>query len=193
MHTAHFHPDDAADAAMHVFWQKGYAATSIQDLVDGTGLSRSSLYNTFESKHGLFQHALRRYHCQTAANVALLAEDGPAVARVRALLQQIADDELAGAACCGCLVANTALELGGRDGTVNGLLQEHFATLETALTALMQRGQQQGEIAAGKSPVALARFMVATIQGLRVLGRGYEGEEQAQRLRDVIEVALGSL
>jgi len=122
-----------------------------------------------------------------------MRQNGTLHAAACTLLQQIADDELAGDACCGCLVANTALELGGRDRTVNGLLQEHFATLETALTALMRRGQQQGEIAAGKSPVALARFLVATIQGLRVLGRGYEGEEQAQRLRDVIEVALGSL
>ncbi|WP_174873183.1 TetR/AcrR family transcriptional regulator [Vogesella oryzae] len=193
MHTAHFDPDDAADAAMHVFWQKGYAATSIQDLVNGTGLSRSSLYNTFESKIGLFQHALQRYHGQTAANVALLAEDGSAIGRVRALLQQIAADELAGTDSCGCLVANTALELGRRNHSVNDLLQQHFSTLETALAALMQRGQQQGEIAASKSPVALARFLVAIIQGLRVLGRGYDGEGQAQRLNDVIEVAISSL
>lgn len=193
MHTPHFHPDNAADAAMRVFWQKGYAATSIQDLVEGTGLSRSSLYNTFGNKHDLFQHALRRYHGQTAANVALLAEDGPAVARVRALLLQIVADELADASCHGCLVANTALELGGRDSMVTSLLGEHFATLETALTALMQRGQQQGEIATDKSPVALARFIVATIQGLRVLGRGYGGTERPQRLSDVIDVALTAL
>ncbi|MDN0084357.1 TetR/AcrR family transcriptional regulator [Crenobacter sp. SG2305] len=193
MHTPHFHPDDAADAAMRIFWQKGYAATSIQDLVEGTGLSRSSLYNTFESKHGLFQHALRRYHGQTAANVALLAEDGSAVARVRALLQQIVTDELTDTSCYGCLVANTALELGGRDSIVTSLLGEHFTILETALIALMQRGQQQGEIASEKSPIALARFIVATIQGLRVLGRGYSGAEQPQRLNDVIDIALASL
>ncbi len=193
MHTPHFHLDDAADAAMRVFWKKGYAATSMQDLVEGTGLSRSSLYNTFESKQGLFQHALRRYHCQTAANVALLAEDGSAISRVRLLLLQIVQDEMADVACCGCLVANTALELGGRDSMVASLLAEHFAALETALTALMQRGQEQGEIAADKSPIALARFIVATIQGLRVLGRGYGGAEHSQRLNDVIDIAISAL
>ena len=47
MRTKDFEPDDVADAAMHVFWQRGYAATSVQDLVDGTGLGRGSLYNAF--------------------------------------------------------------------------------------------------------------------------------------------------
>jgi TetR/AcrR family transcriptional repressor of nem operon len=193
MHPPHFHPDDAADAAMQVFWQKGYAATSIQDLVEGTGLSRSSLYNTFGNKQGLFQHALRRYHVQTAVNVTLLAKEGSAIERVRVLLSEIVKDELAEISCCGCLVANTALELGGRDAMVTLLLEEHFTALEIALTALMQRGQTQGEIALDKSPIALARFIVATIQGLRVVGRGYRGAEQAQRLNDVVNIAIAAL
>ncbi|MCW5222717.1 TetR family transcriptional regulator [Verminephrobacter aporrectodeae subsp. tuberculatae] len=193
MHTPHFHPDDAADTAMRVFWQKGYAATSIQDLVDATGLSRSSLYNTFESKYGLFQHALRRYRGQTLRNAVLLAEDGSAQARVRVLLQGIAEEELRDGNTCGCLVANTALEMGGRDPTVTAMLGEHFATLETALTALMQRGQQRGEIAREKSPVALARFLVATVQGLRVMGRGHVDADRAARLGDIIDTAVNAL
>ena len=52
MRTKTFEPDEIADAAMEVFWRRGYAATSVQDLVEGTGLSRSSLYSTFESKQG---------------------------------------------------------------------------------------------------------------------------------------------
>ena len=193
MQTPNFDPDQAADAAMRVFWRKGYAATSIQDLVDGTGLSRSSLYNTFESKHGLFQHALKRYHCETAAIVALVAEDGPALERVRALLQRIVAAELGDDLACGCLVANTALELGGRDDAVTALLGEHFSTLESALEALMQRGQQQGDIDADMEPRALARFVVATIQGLRVLGRGHADPAQGRRLADVVDIALSAL
>lgn len=193
MHTLHFDVDEVADAAMRTFWKRGYAATSIQDLLDATGLSRSSLYNSFESKHGLFEYALRRYHRQTATLIELLAQDGSALDRVRALLNNIVTDELSDAACAGCLVANTALELGGRDEAVTALLGEHFAALETALTALMERGQAQGDIDAGKSPVALARFIVMTIQGLRVLARGSADAQKARRLHDVIEVAVAAL
>lgn len=193
MHTAHFDADEVADAAMRIFWSKGYAATSIQDLLEVTGLSRSSLYNSFDSKHGIFQYALRRYHDQTAALVALLAQDGPALERVRELLKSIVKDELRDQSCAGCLVANTALELGGRDDAVTALLGEHFAVLEAALTSLMKRGQQQGDIDRSKSPVALARFIVATIQGLRVIARGNADAQQARRLNDVVDVALTAL
>lgn len=193
MNPAHFDPDEASDAAMRVFWRKGYAATSIQDLVDATGLSRSSLYNSFESKQGVFQQALRRYHEHTAALVELLTQDGSAVERVRALLSSIVSDELHDEACAGCLVANTALEMGGRDVAVTELLAEHFGALETALTALMQRGQAQGEIDRKKSPQALARFVLATIQGLRVIARGHADPQQVRRLRDVVQVAVSAL
>ena len=51
----------ALDAAMEAFWAAGYEATSTQDLCDATGLGRSSIYNTFKSKHDLFERALARY------------------------------------------------------------------------------------------------------------------------------------
>lgn len=193
MQTPNFNPDDAADAAMRVFWRKGYAATSVQDLVDGTGLSRSSLYNTFESKQGLFQQALRRYHGETGAIAALLAEEGSALERVRTLLQRIVASELQDEQASGCLVANTALELGGRDEAVTALLGEHVAVLESALMAVMQRGQQQGDIDPRHAPLALARFVVATIQGLRVMGRYRSEPDQARRLGDIVQVALTAL
>ena len=85
MRTKEFETDEIADAAMHVFWRRGYAATSVQDLVDGTGLSRSSLYSTFQSKQGLYQQALRRYELLTTLNnVKLLSgSDSP-----KALIRQ---------------------------------------------------------------------------------------------------------
>lgn len=193
MHTVHFDADEVAEAAMRIFWRKGYAATSIQDLIDVTGLSRSSLYNSFDSKHGIFQHALLRYHHQTAVLIELMAQDGLAPDLVRKLLERIVADELGDETCSGCLVANTALELGGRDKAMTALLGRHFDALETALTALMQRGQNQGVIASEQSPVALARFIVAMIQGLRVIARGHTDAQRAQRLHDVVEVAVGTL
>ena len=193
MNTLHFNPDEVAESAMRVFWQKGYSATSIQDLVEATGLSRSSLYSTFTNKHGLFLHALRLYHRQTAANAALLAQAGSATELVYRLLRTIADQELANESCFGCLVANTSLELGGRDDVVTEAVGKHFSTLEAALAALMQRGQLQGEIPPGKSPLALARFLVATIQGLRVVGRGQIDADQPERLEQIIATSLEAL
>ncbi len=188
-----FEPDEVADSAMQVFWQRGYAATSIQDLVEGTGLSRSSLYNAFESKNGLYQQALRRYHQLTQANVDLLSQSEPAAALVRQLLMRIVEDEMGDPRQRGCLVANATLELAAQDPAVAALVSQNFLRLENALEQLLIRGQQEGTLAPDKKPRALARFIVNTIQGMRVVSKGSPPQERRERLMDVLEIALEAL
>jgi TetR/AcrR family transcriptional repressor of nem operon len=188
-----FDPDQIADAAMQVFWQRGYAATSIQDLVEGTGLSRSSLYNAFDSKHGLYTCALKRYQEQSNANITLLAQDAPAKALVRQLLLRIVDDELDDTQRLGCLAANAALEVAGQDPVVAELVAQNFRRVEAALERLLRRGQAEGDIDPGKNPAALASFVVCTVQGLRVLGKGSAPDERRERLLNVLEVVLQSI
>ncbi|MCE1187066.1 MAG: TetR/AcrR family transcriptional regulator, partial [Rhodocyclales bacterium] len=137
MRSKDFEPDEVADAAMRVFWQRGYAATSVQDLVQGTGLSRSSLYSTFESKQGLYQQALRRYRAITEAHVASLSAPGAPKALIRQFLTCIAEDELCDLQRRGCLVANATLELAGHDEAVAELVAHNFLLLETALEKLI--------------------------------------------------------
>ncbi|TSD57046.1 TetR/AcrR family transcriptional regulator [Variovorax sp. KBS0712] len=193
MRTKEFEPDEIADAAMNVFWQRGYAATSIQDLVEGTGLSRSSLYSTFENKQGLYQKALQRYEAVTTANVELLAGPGSPKDLIRQLLMRIVADELGDPQQRGCLVANATLELAAHDEAVAALVAHNFQRLQKALEKLLQRGLQSGELAIGKSPRAMARFFVNTMQGLRVLSKGSPTQQRRQCLLDVIDVALGTL
>ncbi|VVO28364.1 TetR/AcrR family transcriptional regulator [Pseudomonas fluorescens] len=193
MRPKEFKQDEIVDAAMQVFWQLGYSATSIQDLVDGTGLSRSSLYNAFENKHGLYEHALRRYHDLTAANVALLQESGSVKGLIQQLLMRIVNDELSDTGQRGCLAANATLELAGQDESVAELVSRNFLRLEKALERALIRGQAEGEIATHKKPRALARFIVNTIQGLRVLSKGSAHHNRRQRLLDVVEVAIDAL
>lgn len=193
MRTKAFNHDEIVDAAMQVFWQLGYSATSIQDLVDATGLSRSSLYNAFENKHGLYAQALRRYHELTARNITLLQEPGPVKELVRRLLMRIVNDELDGSAQRGCLAANAALELAGPDDSITELLAGNFLRLEKALEQALLRGQAEGEIASQKNPRALARFIVNTIQGLRVLSKGSARHQRRQRLLDVLDITMDAL
>lgn len=188
-----FEPDEVADAAMHVFWRRGYAATSVQDLVEGTGLSRSSLYGAFESKQGLYEQALRRYEAITTSNVDVLTGPGSAKELIEELLMRVVESELGDPQRRGCLVANATLELAGHDAVVAALVADNFQRLQGALEKLIARGQQAGELSAGKNPRALARFIVCTMQGMRVLGKGTPAQQRRQCLLDVVEVALDTL
>lgn len=194
MRTKEFEIDEIADAAMHVFWRHGYAATSVQDLVEGTGLSRSSLYSTFESKQGLYQKALQRYELLTTLNnVKLLSGTGSPKELIRQLLINVVEDELNDAEHKGCLVANACLELSGHDEDVAQFVVNNLQKLQHALENLLIKAQQSGEIASTQNPRALASFFLNTMQGLRVLGKGSLLKQRKQSLVDVVEVALNVL
>ncbi len=193
MRSKAFEPDQVADAAMRVFWQRGYAATSIQDLVDGTGLSRSSLYGTFENKQGLYRQALRRYQALMSANVQLVSSDGEPRELIRQLLMRVADDELRDPLRRGCLAANAALEVAGHDDEVARLVAQHYRRMQQALEKLIQRGRESGQLRDGPAPRALARFYINTMQGLRVLSKGSPAAQRRECLMDVIDVALAAL
>ncbi|MCU4504042.1 TetR/AcrR family transcriptional regulator [Acinetobacter sp. WU_MDCI_Abxe161] len=194
MRTKEFETDEIADAAMQVFWRRGYAATSVQDLVDGTGLSRSSLYSTFQSKQGLYQKALQRYELLTTLNnVELLGGSGSPKALIRQLLVNIVEDELNDSEHKGCLIANACLELAGHDEDVSKFVISNLQKIQHALENLLIKAQQSGEISSTQNPRALASFFVNTIQGLRVLGKGSPLEQRKQCLMDVVEIALNVL
>ncbi|MDR2250156.1 TetR/AcrR family transcriptional regulator [Acinetobacter sp.] len=194
MRTKEFETDEIADAAMQVFWRHGYAATSVQDLVDGTGLSRSSLYSTFQNKQGLYQKALQRYEFLTTLNnVKLLSGSGSPKALIRQLLINVVEDELNDSEHKGCLVANACLELAGHDEDVSKFVISNLQKLQHALESLLIKAQQSGEITSAQNPRALASFFLNTMQGLRVLGKGSPLEQRKQCLMDVVEVALNVL
>ncbi|TDE10624.1 TetR/AcrR family transcriptional regulator [Jiangella asiatica] len=186
-----FDPDHVVDAAMDVFWAGGYAATSTQDLCAGTGLGRSSLYNTFTSKHELYEQALRRYGERTRADQAeLLERSGPVRAIIRDFLLEAVDRQLADPSRRGCLALNAAVEIGGADAVVADLTRADFDAIVDTMRALIERGQRTGELAPGRDAEALARLVHGALTGIHVVGRVAQDRE---RLSDIVDALIDSL
>lgn len=183
-----FDPDRVVDAAMVAFWDRGYAATSAQDLVDSTGLGRGSLYNAFTGKHELFLEALRRYDSEWATRqIAVLDGDGPVRARLRTVLMTVVDEESgAVAAHRGCLAVNAAIELAGHDPEVTARVRRIFGRMEQGMRAALERAVREGEIGADRDPAALARYLLNAMYGLRVLGKTAE----RSAMIDIVETTL---
>ncbi|WP_405663697.1 TetR/AcrR family transcriptional regulator [Streptomyces sp. NBC_01166] len=168
-----FDEERALDAAMRLFWLQGYEATSTQDLCEATGLGRSSIYNTFSSKHTLFVRSLTRYlDSMTAGQHALLADtELPATARLRALFTSVIDTEESNrreGRGIGCLGVNTSTELSGRDPEVAELLRRDLELRLASLGDVITAGQLAGEISRRRRPDDLARFLNAVVAGMRV-------------------------
>ncbi|MEU9034476.1 TetR/AcrR family transcriptional regulator [Streptomyces sp. NPDC048352] len=186
-----FDPDVAVERAMGVFWRKGYAATTPQDLVDEIGIGKGSLYNTFGSKHALFERALARYRDSQAAWLeALLDHPGSAKDRLRGALEALIELDLGDPDRRGCMAVNTAAELAASDAGTADTVRRMFARTEGAFRATVEEGQRAGEIAADRDAAAVAAWLLATVIGMRVLAKTAEDGTQLKR---VVDAAMRSL
>jgi TetR/AcrR family transcriptional repressor of nem operon len=186
-----FDPDAALEAALQLFWRRGYEATSMADLVAHLGISRASLYGTFGSKHALYLAALDRYvQTRNPHLIRFLTQSGPALPAVRALVRSYANDAARDRQGRGCLVVNTAVELLPNDRLAAQRVESNWDALEAALTAALIRARAQGELSADRDPRALARLLLVVLQGLRVVGKARRSPE---RLHDAAEQALALL
>ncbi len=181
-----FDRDRVVDRAVEVFWRKGFEAASIQDLVEATGLNRGSLYNTFGDKAGLFAAVLDRYMAGAPTqSVVAAADTGPPRQVIEAFFARLVELGASDTDRRGCLMTNTAAELAGRDEDVRARLAASLQGLEDALFRLIQRGRETGEIAPWRDPRALARFLVASAQGLRVTAKVNRDRAVLETIADI--------
>ncbi|MBB5934667.1 TetR/AcrR family transcriptional regulator [Streptomyces zagrosensis] len=179
------------DAAMETFWRNGYEATSTRELSQRTGLGPSSLYNTFGGKQQLYVRALHRY-CETATarQVEVLQQPGPVRARLRALMLQAIDADLAPDEPRGCFAVNSAVEVAAFDPEIRDEVRHNFARVEDELCAVLTLGQGTGEIRSDRSARALARQVQSTYYGLRVLA---QASDDRDAFLETVEITLAGL
>jgi len=167
--TKDFDETEVLDKAICLFWHKGYNGTSMQDLVDGLGISRSSLYDTYGDKHSLFVRALERYQ-QAGAKRMYEVVNKAASAReaISQLLELITADLVNDKQHKGCFVVNAEVEVAPHDVDVSNIVCKNEQMIESLFVQAIQRGQRTGEIDSKKDVRALARFIVNTVKGIRV-------------------------
>jgi TetR/AcrR family transcriptional regulator, transcriptional repressor for nem operon len=188
--TKEFEPDRALDSAMDLFWRQGYEATSVHDLLAEMGIGRGSMYDTFGDKRTLFLAALDRFE-ETRVSRAdgILASSASAVEGIRRLFETTIEGLVSYEPRRGCLLANTAVELAPHDEEVAGRISRYVRRTEDAFERALVRGRAAGEVPANKDPKALARFLVSTLHGVRVLARaGVDRTVLDDSVRTALEV-----
>lgn len=186
-----FEPDVAVERAMEVFWRKGYARTTPQDLVEELGIGKGSLYHTFKSKHALFTRTLRHYQDTRAVTlIEMLERPGPVRERLRGALEALIEMDLGDPDRRGCLAVNTATELAGVDPEATDAVRRMFDRTEGAFQAVIEEGRRSGEIAPDRDPRALASLLLNTVVGMRVIAKSADGPD---RLRRTVDALLASL
>ncbi|SMF84005.1 transcriptional regulator, TetR family [Tistlia consotensis] len=186
-----FDVQETLEKAMNAFWARGYEATSVQDLVESTGLNRGSLYATYGDKHALFLAALRRYDRWLREELLqrIEADHGPRDAVRRLLLLFRAETARPGGSS-GCFLTNTALELAPHDPQVRGVVATAQTAMEQWFARMISKGQAAGEIPEHVRPSEAARGLLATLIGLAVLARS---RPEPPLVDDIVEDAMRRL
>ena len=178
-----FDENEAVRDAMRVFWEKGYEATSLTDLLEGTGLSRGSLYNAFGGKQQLFEQALLEYdRSHRRATLAQLeALDSPQEAfetLFGGLIEEAIEDE----ARRGCFLVNTALSLESHEPEVQATVKQALKEFEGFFRRGIEVAQARDDMPDSIDAAATAKALLGLVVAIRVLARGAFAEAELRTL-----------
>ena len=174
-----------------LFWERGYHATSIQELVDHLGINRASLYTTFGGKRKLFDRAFEQYRGHLREGLAhFLDSQDNVIEALRQLFYTLIEDDFTDESAKGCFIVNTTTELLPADPTLRNTLLQHEAHIEGLFLQAMQRGVVRCQIPPGKDLPTLARVIYTVMTGLRVMGKTKPDPESSMAS---VETVLGLL
>lgn len=185
-----FDEDSVLEAAMTLFWERGYKGVSMTDLVDTLGVSRSSLYDTFGQKEDLFRSALLRYdriHRQE-----WLTELGARFDPIESIRQAFEDviEAPEEQRRFGCLLVNATLDVPLGEREFADLVRNAFDATEAFFQGQLEEAVARGELPADTNCPALAASLLAMFLGLRVLTRAQRRAETIYPILDQVNRML---
>ena len=186
-----YDPNKALDAAVNTFWRLGYEGTSLQDLLDATGLSKSSFYQAFHSKHEAFQRALVHYSEDLTYRLRekmLAAKSGWVF--IEGVLRSAASEARSTNDPRGCMIVNVATEFSSRDAEISSLVANGVKQVTQVFVEAVKLAQREGDIAAAKDPHLLGRYLLSSLSGLRTMVKAGSSHASLGALVGVIMAAL---
>lgn len=186
-----YDPGEALERATLTFWAWGYEGTSMQALLDAMGLSKSSLYQRFGDKAQLFERCLRHYCVAQSREMMhrLNAAESP-LGFIAGSFYAVVDEPELCRSRWGCLLMNTATELGATEPALADALHEGFARFRGVFQTAIERAQAAGEIPAARNARVLAQYLVSSMSGLKTMTKAGVAPEQT---RAVVAVILRGL
>ncbi|MEO6684502.1 MAG: TetR/AcrR family transcriptional regulator [Dyadobacter sp.] len=189
--TKEFDQEAILDKAVELFWYKGYNASSMQDVVNALGLSRSSIYDTFGDKRKLYIAALERYRAQAAGGlIDNVNQSENTITSLEEIFKMLVDNSFADILPKGCFMVNSTVELAPHDEEIDKIVRENMHDIEDAFFKLIVKGQESGEMSKDKNPRAIARFLFNTISGLRVAAKSGVTQEI---YNDIVSVTVAGI
>jgi TetR/AcrR family transcriptional repressor of nem operon len=180
--------NEALQAAMLLFWERGYEATSVDDLLRRMKINRASLYGAFGEKRALFVQALKYYE-KSFGYESLLerAKNGSPKKAIRELFDETVKTltETPPAERRGCLMQNTALELAPHDAAIRKIVRENTEKCHALFIRVLELAKEKGELNKTRREISdLAMFLFANLSAIRQLGKSGMDEAVLRAVKD---------
>jgi TetR/AcrR family transcriptional repressor of nem operon len=183
--TRSFDPSSALAKAVDLFSSRGYAETSMEDIVRATGVSRYGLYGTFGNKRELFEQALDKYADRMGKQAFLaLLEPDASLEDIRQILAERISDMCADDERTGCLFVHTAMEVAPQEPELKDVLLRFMQRMARLFSIGLETAKEKGEIRADVDTRAAGEMLTSTVFGLAVLGRVGFSRDALERIAD---------
>ena len=157
--------------ATDVFHEKGFNATSMQDLVDATALNRSSIYNSFGSKLDLFLECLKSYQDLYTIKISETLHKGQnSLHAIELLFEFYLNEIISDKEDKGCLITNCTSEMANQETSIINFLSSNQSSFMELLETLVSKGQKESTINHNRTPNEYALYLFSSIQGFRTTG-----------------------
>lgn len=181
-----FDTDTVLEAAMKAFWNRGYEATSMADLMEVTGLQKGSLYKAFGDKHALFMATLKRYMETILDEMrAVAAQHEHPVKQLEKIMEHMIHKALHTDGCNGCYAVNVLAERSSYDEQAAAMLEQEKMNMANVFVPIFAQGQAMGAFRADEPAEKLFYFYVTFMAGLATLSKSAMSEEECFMLRDL--------
>ena len=161
-----FDRDELIERARDLFWERGWAGTSLKDLEAALQMKPGSFYAAFGSKERLYSLALEKYAADGQARLMALAHEKGPIKALQRFPEMVVENDVAPAKAC--MLSKTLLELHAQAHPLAKIANQHLLKMEAQFADLFQQAQSEGDIDSAHDPQTLARRYQSDLLGLRV-------------------------
>jgi len=172
--------------AMEQFWKEGYEASSVQKLLDCTGINRGTLYNSFGDKDTFFKSCVDQYNTVTDKHISASLKNDKLVAwdAIAAYFSEAVINVPNKHRSMGCLLVNSVCESINYDKEIKKVVKGSLAIIRKALLVCLKDAHKKGKIKKGISAEFAADVLMNSLHGIRVNSRDGKNAKQLQELID---------
>jgi TetR/AcrR family transcriptional repressor of nem operon len=186
-----FDRSKAVDAALKLFWRRGYLATSLPELLEAMGIARSSFYATIIDKRSLFIECLKLFGERTRKILLTAAQSSENLEAIRHFFDETVTNAPLHRVSCGCMMVNSILELTDVDTELRDLAQAKLDQIQNEFGILLGLAKAEGKLDHALSPDDLAEALMTLNVGVRVQSRKHADRARLKQSIDTTLTAFG--